>query len=308
MQRYLFNRVVQSLFVLLGVLILVFFLLRVTGDPVSLMFSGKMRYVSPQQIEDFRKSMGFDLPLPVQFLNYMKKALLFDFGDSFRYRLPATQLILERLPSTLRLSFLGLLIAVVVSIPLGVMAGVRPGSWWDQVARVLALISQATPSYWLGLILIIVFAVRLRLFPSSGSDSIKSYILPSLVLALASCGGLIRMTRSAVLEVLQEDYIRTAVSKGLQDGRIYFRHVLKNAAMPVITVLGLSLGAMISGSLYVETIFAWPGMGRLISEAITNRDFPIIQGVAFLASILVVVVSLLTDIVYTFIDPRIRYG
>ncbi len=308
MQRYLITRVFQSIFVLLGILLLVFFLLRITGDPVNLMFASKMRYVSPTQIEAFRKSMGFDLPLSVQFINYFRKAFTGDFGDSFRYGLPAMKLILERLPSTLRLAMFGMAISLIVSIPLGVMAGVRPGSFWDGFARTLALTSQTTPSYWLGLILIIIFAVKLRWLPSSGSESFKYYILPASVLALASTGGLIRLTRSAVLEVLQEDYIRTALSKGLRDRVIYFRHVLKNAALPLITVIGMSLGGMISGSLYVETIFAWPGMGRLISEAITNRDFPIIQAVAFMASLIVVSVNLLTDVVYTFIDPRIRFG
>jgi ABC-type dipeptide/oligopeptide/nickel transport system permease component len=289
-------------------LLLVFILLRASGDPVKMMFSGRIRNVDPQTVEEFRHAMGFDLPLPVQFVNFFRKALVGDFGKSFRYRLPATQMVLERVPATLELAGLGFLIALLVSIPLGVMAGVRPGSAWDVVARTIALISQATPTYWFGLVLISVFAVQLRWFPSSGNESLKHYVLPGSVLALASMGGLIRLTRSSVLEVLQEDYIRTAVSKGLRDDIVYFRHVLRNAALPVVTVIGLSLGGLIGGALYVETIFAWPGMGRLMADAVGLRDFPIIQAMAFLASLLVVIVTLLTDIVYTFIDPRIRYG
>lgn len=197
---------------------------------------------------------------------------------------------------------------MLVSVPLGVMAGVRPGSAWDAVARSLALLSQATPTYWFGLVLIFLFAVELRLLPSSGSDTWRHYILPASVLALASMGGLIRLTRSSVLEVLQEDYIRTAISKGLRDEIIYFRHVLKNAALPLVTVIGMSLGGLLGCALYVETIFAWPGMGRLVSEAVSLRDFPIIQAMAFLTCTLVVLVTLLLDVVYTFIDPRIRFG
>lgn len=308
MQRYLIARLIQSLFVLLGVLMLVFFLLRATGDPVKLMFSGRIRDVSEAQIEEFRQAMGFDLPLPLQFVNFFKKALVGDFGKSFRYKLPATQMIFERLPATLRLAGLGLVITLFTAIPLGVMAGVRPGSAWDVIARTLALFSQATPSYWFGLILISLFAVKLGWLPSSGSETLRHYIMPASVLALGSVGALIRLTRSSVLEVLQEDYIRTAVSKGLRDDIIYFRHVLKNAALPLVTVVGLSLGGLISGSLYVETIFAWPGMGRLIAEAVGLRDFPIIQAMAFFTSVLVVTLTLLTDVIYTFIDPRIRYG
>ncbi len=308
MQRYLLTRFIQSIFVLLGVLFLVFFLLRVTGDPVKLMFSGRLRNVSEEQIQEFRHKMGFDLPLPLQFVNYFGNAFRGDFGKSFRYKVPATGIILERIPATLKLASLSLLITLIVSIPLGVMAGVRPGSAWDVVARTIALFSQATPSYWFGLIMISFFAVELRWFPSSGSETLKHYVMPSTVLAMASVGALIRLTRSTVLEVLQEDYIRTAVSKGLRDDIIYFRHVLRNAALPLVTVIGLSLGGMISGSLYVETIFAWPGMGRLITEAVSLRDFPVIQAMAFLTSALVVTVTLITDIVYTVVDPRIRYG
>jgi ABC-type dipeptide/oligopeptide/nickel transport system permease component len=308
MQRYLLKRVIQSVFVLLGVLFLVFFLLRMTGDPVKLMFSGRLRDVSEEQIQEFRRKMGFDLPLPLQFVNYFSNAFRGDFGKSFRYKVSATDIILERIPATLKLASISLLITLVVSIPLGVMAGVRPGSAWDVIARAIALFSQATPSYWLGLVMISVFAVQLRWFPSSGFETSRHYVMPAIVLSLASVGALIRLTRSTVLEVLQEDYIRTAVSKGLRDDIIYFRHVLRNAALPLVTVIGLSLGSMISGSVYVETIFAWPGMGRLITEAVGLRDFPVIQAMAFLTSLLVVSVTLLTDVVYTLVDPRIRYG
>jgi ABC-type dipeptide/oligopeptide/nickel transport system permease component len=308
MQRYLFNRIIQSILVLLGVMCLVFFLLRIIGDPVAMWFSGRTRDIDPETIAAFRKSMGFDLPLPIQFLNFLGKAVRGDFGHSFLYKLPATQMVLERIPATLKLASLSLFVSLMVSIPLGVMAGVRPGGAIDAVARTLALISQATPTYWLGLVLISVFAVDLHLLPSQGSDTWRNYILPTTCLALSSMGGLIRLTRSSVLEVLQEDYVRTAVSKGLRENAIYFRHVLRNAALPLVTVIGMNLGGLIGGALYIETIFAWPGMGRLVATAVGMRDFPIIQAMAFLTCLIVVSVTLLTDVAYTFVDPRIRYG
>ncbi len=308
MQRYLMNRVIQSILVLLAVMCLVFLLLRVIGDPVQMWFSGRTQQIDPETIEKFRESMGFDRPLPVQFVSFMSKAIVGDFGNSFRYKLPATQMVLERIPATLKLTSISLLFALLVSIPLGVLAGVRPGGAIDTIARTLALISQATPTYWLGLILIWVFAVSLHMLPSSGSESWRNYILPVACLSLSSMGGLIRLTRSSVLEVLQEDYIRTAVSKGLREKAIYFKHVLVNAALPLVTVIGMSLGGLLGGALYIETIFAWPGMGRLVSDAVGMRDFPIIQAVAFLFCLIVVVVTLLTDVIYTFVDPRIRFG
>jgi ABC-type dipeptide/oligopeptide/nickel transport system permease component len=308
MQRYLLNRIIQSALVLLGVMCLVFLLLRIIGDPVQMWFSGRTREIDPETIAQFRKAMGFDLPLPIQFLNFMRKAVVGDFGNSFRYKLPATTMVLERIPATLKLTSISLLVALVVSIPLGVLAGVKPGGAIDSIARTLALISQATPTYWLGLILISIFAVKLRWLPSSGSESWRNYILPVSCLALSSMGGLIRLTRSSVLEVLQEDYVRTAVSKGLRDNVIYFRHVLVNAALPLVTMIGMSLGGLLGGALYIETIFAWPGMGRLVSDAVGLRDFPIIQAVAFLFCLIVVSTNLLTDVIYTFVDPRIRYG
>ncbi|MBN1535462.1 MAG: ABC transporter permease [Anaerolineales bacterium] len=308
MNRYLFNRIIQSILVLLGVMCLVFFLLRIVGDPVQMWFSGRTREIDPETIAEFRRSMGFDLPLPVQFINFMRKAIVGDFGNSFRYKLPASMMIIERIPATLKLTSISLLVALIVSIPLGVMAAVKSGGIIDDIARTLALISQATPTYWLGLVLISIFAVKLRWLPSSGSENWKHYILPVACLALSSMGGLIRLTRSSVLEVLQEDYVRTAVSKGLRKNVIYYRHILVNAALPLVTVIGMSLGGLLGGALYIETIFAWPGMGRLVSDAVGLRDFPIIQGVAFLTCLIVVCVNLLTDVIYTFIDPRIRYG
>ncbi|MFQ5854147.1 MAG: ABC transporter permease [Anaerolineae bacterium] len=305
MQRYLLSRLAQSLLVLFGVLVLVFMMLRLTGDPASLMVS---REAPPEQIEELRKAMGFDRPLIVQFVDFAAGALTGDFGNSLHYRLPAMPLILERLPATIHLASVALLMAVVVGIPLGVIAGSNPGSAWDSIGRVFGLLGQSTPNFWLALLLIILFAVNLGWFPSFGRDEPKSVILPAFALSVFTMGQLVRLTRSAVLEIRGEDYIRTANSKGLAPRRIYVRHVLRNAAIPLVSVLGVQFGYLLSGSIYIETIFSWPGLGRLLADSIGVRDFPMVQAIAFFTSVVVVALNLLTDVAYAVIDPRIRYG
>ncbi len=305
MQRYLLSRLVQSLLIILGVLVLVFFMVRLTGDPVSLMVS---REATPEQREAFRRAMGFDRPLAVQFLEFAYNAIRMDFGNSLHYRLPALPLILERVWPTIQLATAALLMAALIGIPLGLVAGSNPGSSWDSLARVLGLVGQSTPNFWLALLLIIVFAVKLGWFPSFGRDYASSVVLPGFALSVFSMGQLVRMTRSAVLEIRGEDYIRTANSKGLSPRVIYVRHVLRNAAIALVSVLGVQFGYLLSGSIYIETIFAWPGLGRLLADSVGVRDFPMVQAIAFFTSLVVVALSFLTDILYAWIDPRIRYG
>lgn len=305
MQRYLLSRLAQSVLVLFGVLLLVFFMVRVTGDPAQLMMP---REASPEDIAAFRKAMGFDRPLIVQFLDFVKGAAVGDFGSSLRYRLPALPLILERLPATIELATAALVLAIAVGVPLGMIAGTRPGSVWDAIARVIATIGQTTPNFWLALLLIFFFAVYLGWFPSFGRDQgLRSVVLPAIALGLAPMGKLARLTRSAVLEVMTRDYVRTAYAKGLPPRMVYTRHVLRNAAISLVSVLGVEYGYLLSGSIYIETIFAWPGIGRLIADSIGVRDFPLVQAVAVFTSIVVIVIYLVTDVAYTFIDPRIRY-
>jgi peptide/nickel transport system permease protein len=305
MQRYLISRLGQSVLILVGVLVLVFFMLRMTGDPASLMVS---REASPEQIEAIREAMGFNRPLYIQFFDFARKAIVGDFGNSLHYRIPAMPLILERLPATVQLASVALLMAVVVGIPLGLIGGFNPGSFWDSLARLLGLLGQTVPNFWLALLLIILFAVKLGWFPSFGRDEPKSVVLPAFALSVFSMGQIVRLTRSAVLEIRGEDYIRTANSKGLRPRIIYLRHVLRNAAIPLVSVLGVQFGYLLSGSIYIETIFSWPGMGRLLADSIGVRDFPMVQAIAFFASIVVVVLNLLTDVAYAWLDPRIRYG
>jgi peptide/nickel transport system permease protein len=212
------------------------------------------------------------------------------------------------LPATIQLAGVGLLMALVVAIPLGLIAGSMPGSAWDAVARVIGLLGQSIPNFWLALVMILLFAVRLGWFPSFGRDELKSVVMPAFVLGLPTMGALVRLTRSSVLEIRGEDYIRTAYSKGLRPRLVYVRHILRNAAIPLISVIGVQFGYMLGGSIYIETIFSWPGMGMLLEQAIGHRDFALVQALAFFTSVVVVLLNLLTDVAYTMVDPRIRYG
>ncbi len=314
MQRYILSRLFQSFIMLVGVLFIVFFMLQLTGDPVALMVS---RNASPEQVEELREELGFNRPVMVQFADFISKAVRGDFGMSLRHNQPAMELILERLPATVELASIALLFAMVVGIPLGLLGGANPGSIWDALARGTGLIGQTIPNFWLALILIMVFAVNLGWFPSFGRETwqfmglalpTKSVVLPAFALGLFTMGQLVRFTRSAVLEIKNEDFVRTAYSKGLADWRVYVKHILRNAAIPLISILGVQFGYLLSGSIYIETIFSWPGLGNLLAESIGNRDFALVQAIAFFTSLVVVSLNLTADIAYGMADPRIRYG
>lgn len=305
MQRYLLSKFGQSILLLFGVLVLVFMMLRVTGDPASLMVS---RNASPEQVEAFRVTMGFNRPLMVQFWDFISKAVVGDFGNSLHFKSPALQLVVEKLPATLELALVGLILAVLIGVPIGLIGGFNPGSKIDSLGRFLALMGQSIPDFWLILILILVFGVWLGWFPTFGRNELKSVVLPGFVLGLPVLGQLTRLTRSAVLEVRGEDYIRTAYSKGLLPRTIYFKHVFRNIAIPLVSVIGVQFGYMLGGSIYIETIYAWPGMGQLLQLAINWRDFPLVQTIAVFTSIVVLGLNLLTDLAYAALDPRIRYG
>jgi ABC-type dipeptide/oligopeptide/nickel transport system permease component len=305
MQRYFLSKLGQSVLLLFGVLLLVFFMVRVTGDPASLMIS---REASPEAVEAFREKMGFNDPILIQFGRFLSGAIVGDFGNSLHFKSPAMPMVMERLPATVQLAGVALLMAMVVGIPLGLVGGFTPGSAVDSLGRGLALLGQSIPNFWLALILILIFAVRLEWFPSFGRDELKSVILPAFVLGLPTMGQIVRLTRSAVLEIRGEDFIRTAHSKGLEPRTIYVKHVLRNVAIPLVSVIGVQFGYMLGGSIYIETIFSWPGMGQLIEQSVGWRDFPLVQAVAFFVSMVVLLLNLLTDVAYAAIDPRIRYG
>ncbi len=305
MQRYFISRLLQSVLLLFGVLLLVFIMVRVTGDPAALMMP---REASPEVVEAFREKMGFNDPTLVQFGRFISKAVTGDFGNSLHFKTPALPMVVNRLPATVQLALTGLIFAVAVGIPLGLVGGFNPGSVIDNIGRLLALLGQSVPNFWLALIMILYFAVRLRWFPSFGRDEWKSVIMPAFVLGLPVMGQVVRMTRSSVLEIRGEDFIRTAHSKGLMPNTIYIKHVLRNVAIPLVSVIGIQFGYMLGGSIYIEFIFSWPGMGQLLQQSIGWRDFPLVQALAVFTSAIVLMINLLTDMAYAIIDPRIRYG
>jgi len=305
MQRYFISRLAQSVLLLFGVLLLVFIMVRVTGDPAALMMP---REASPETVEAFREKMGFNDPTLVQFSRFISKAVTGDFGNSLHSKTPALPMVVARLPATVQLAVTGLIFAVMVGIPIGLVGGFNPGSAIDNLGRLLALLGQSVPNFWLALIMILYFAVKLRWFPSFGRDELKSVIMPAFVLGLPVMGQMVRLTRSAVLEIRGEDFIRTAHSKGLLPGTIYIKHVLRNVAIPLVSVIGIQFGYMLGGSIYIEYIFSWPGMGQLLQQSIGWRDFPLVQALAVFTSAIVLGINLLTDMAYAIIDPRIRYG
>ncbi len=315
MAGYLLSKLFQSIATLVGVLLIVFFMLRLSGDPTALMVS---RDATAEQMAIARQELGFDRPVLVQLGDFLAGALVGDFGTSMRYRQPATKLILARLPATVELATAALLLALLLGVPLGLLAGSNPGTVWDLVGRGIGLLGQTVPGFWLALILILVFAVNLQWLPSFGRETwalccgirlpTGSIVLPAFALSVFTLGQLVRFTRSAVLEVRGEDYIRTARSKGLTGRHIYLAHILRNVAIPLISLVGVQYSYLLSGSIYIETIFSWPGLGNLLAEAVGNRDFPLVQALAFFTSVVVVLLNLLTDVAYALVDPRIRYG
>lgn len=305
MYRYFAMKIVESILLMIGVLALVFFMLRLTGDPVSLMIS---REASPEQVAAFREAMGFNRPLIVQFWDFFSHGIAGDFGKSLHFKTPAMPLVIERLPATVELASVGLLFAVSIGIPLGLLAGFNPGKPIDSFGRLLALLGQSVPNFWLALIFILFFGVQLGWFPTFGRDQPHSVVLPAFVLGLPALAQFVRLTRSTVLEVRSEDFVRTAHSKGLTPRVIYIKHVFRHVAIPLVSVTGVQFGYMLGGSIYIETIFAWPGMGQLLQMAVGWRDFPLVQAIAVFTSAVVIALNLFTDLAYALIDPRIRYG
>ena len=304
MTSYLVRRGWQSGLVLLGVSFVVFLILHLTGDPALLLLPPDS---TAEDIAKFRRAMGFDDPWPVQYLRFLKGAVRGDFGESVRHGEPAMGLVVERLPATFELAGAGLLIALSLAIPAGIVSAVRRNTVVDYVSTVVALLGQAMPTFWLGIMLILVFSVRLSWLPSSGRGDIEHLILPAITLGLFTTARITRLTRSGMLEVLGQDYIRTARAKGVGEPPVVWKHALKNASIPIVTIVGIELGTLLGGSVITETIFAWPGVGRLSVQAIFNRDYPVVQAAVFLLASTFVIVNFLVDIVYTYLDPRIRF-
>ena len=304
MGAYLLARLGQSLLAMACVLVLVFFMVRLTGDPSVVMLPQE---ATTADVASFRSAMGFDRPLSVQFWEFVRKAATGDFGKSLQYRTPARALITERLPATMELAVAGLAFAVAVAVPLGTLAATRPASVWDWLAQAVGLLGQALPGYWVGLILIIILSVHLHLLPVAGRSGWASLIMPMVTIAMGLLGRLTQLSRSVMLETLRQDYVRTARSKGLGRGAVHYRHALKNAAIPLLTVIGINFGYLLGGSVLIESVFAWPGIGRLAAQAVFQRDFPLVQAVAFFSSLIVLGVNLVTDLLYGVVNPLVRY-
>jgi len=300
---YLFQRLAQGILVLLGVTTIVFGLTFLSGDPaVTLAPLNTTR----EELELFRQRMGLDRPVPVQYADFIASAVQGDFGESFRYHEPAMGVVLERVPATLRLTVVAILFSLLVSVPLGVLAAVHHNGPIDAIARFLALLGQSVPSFLLGIVLILVFAVGLRWLPSSGGAGWQSLILPGITVGGFSAALLTRVLRSSLIEALGQEYVRTAYAKGLSRRAVVLRHALRNAALPFVTLLGLQVGFLLSGAIVAETIFSYPGMGRLAVEAIATKDIPVVQAFVTVAAAIVVLVNLGVDLAYRAIDPRIR--
>jgi ABC-type dipeptide/oligopeptide/nickel transport system permease component len=303
MRAYLLRRLFQSTFVLFGVSVVVFLILHLTGDPALLLLPPD---ATAEDVERFREQMGFDDPVAVQYLRFLRGALRGNFGESLRHGEPAMGLVLERLPATFELAGAGLLIAVCVAVPAGIVSAVKRNTALDYVSTVLALLGQAMPTFWLGIMLILLFSVQLGWLPSSGRGELAHLVLPAVTLGLFTTARITRLTRSGMLEVLGQDYIRTARAKGVSEQPVVWKHALRNASIPIVTIIGIELGTLLGGSVITETIFAWPGVGRLSVQAIFNRDFPVVQAAVFILATTFVVVNFLVDITYTYLDPRIR--
>lgn len=307
MQRYVIKRLLQSIFVLFGAATVVFFIVRLTGDPVTLMLSPSATVEDAQLL---REQLGLDAPLYAQYFSFMANLLKGDLGVSLRFNEPTWNLIVERLPATLELASTALIFALVIAFPLGIASATRRGSWIDNIGSVITLLGQSVPVFWLGMLLILQFSVELRWLPSYGRvpGSWQHLILPTITLGMFSAALTARMLRSAMLEVLNMDYVRTAKAKGLARSKVVYKHVLRNALVPVITIIGIQMGTLLSGSVVTETVFAWPGIGRLVINAIETRDFPLVQACIIVISGIFIVINLLVDVFYAVIDPRVQYN
>lgn len=306
MKAYLLRRLLLLIPIVVGTVSLVFLLIHlIPGDPVDLML-GETAQIADR--EALRRTLHLDEPLGRQYLRYIGGVVHGDLGLSIHARRPVMALVFERYPATLQLTAAALLIALALAVPLGVAAAVRQHTVVDYASTLFALIGLAVPNFWLGPLLIVFFALWLDLFPVAGYEGWSSLILPALTLGLGMSAILTRMTRSALLEVVRQDYIATARAKGLARGTVVWKHALKNALIPIITVIGLQMGGLLAGSIITETIFAWPGLGRLTLQAIQARDYPLVQGCVLTIALTYVMVNLLTDCLYAWADPRVRLG
>lgn len=299
------KRLLHGLISILGASVTIFLISRLSGDPLALLLPAD---APPQVIEATRRHLGLDQPLVAQYLVFLGHAVTGDFGNSYRWQEPALGLILERLPATVELALAALGFSIAMAVPFGVLSAVYRGSWFDRFAKVFAMLGQAMPNFWVGLLLILFFAVQLNWLPAFGRDSWNSLVLPAIALGWYPVAAQTRVVRSAMLDVLDSDYIRMGRAMGLPERVLIWKYALRNAAIPLVTILGVYFAAMLGGAFVVEVIFAWPGVGRTVVEAVFARDFPVVQAGVMLTSVLFVLSNLMVDLSYGLIDPRIRHA
>jgi peptide/nickel transport system permease protein len=311
MRAYITRSLLQSLIVVNGVLLIVFLMLHLTGDPAGVLMPVD---ATQEDLARFRRDMGFDRPLHVQYAYFLfghgeknRGVLRGDFGFSYRHEVPAMGLVVGHIPATAYLAVIAMVIALAIAIPAGIFSAVFRNTWIDHVSSVISMFGQSLPNFWMGLMLIIVFSVYLRWLPTSGFEGPQHVILPALTAGLYATARIMRMMRSTLLEVMGLDFVRTARAKGLAEASVIVRHALKNASIPVVTLVGLELGLLLSGTVVTEVVFAWPGVGFLTVDAIINQDYPVVQAAVTLLAIMFVGVNLTVDIVYAWLDPRISY-
>jgi len=305
MLQYILKRLWHTVYVIIGISMISFFFIHLSGDPVLLMLPGD---ASDQEIEELREQLGFNDPLYVQYFRFASKAIRGDFGESLYYHVPVMELVVERLPASLELAVAAMVFALVLAVPIGIISAVRRGSMMDMGSMLGALLGLSMPHFWLGIMLMLLFSVHLGWLPTSGRGTMAHLIMPAVSLGLSLMAMFARLTRSVMLEVLSLDYIRTARAKGLREEIVISKHALKNALIPLVTVAGMQFGFLIGGTVIIETVFAWPGLGRLVIQAIFSRDYPLVQAIVFVLSLLFVGMNLLVDILYVYLDPQISYS
>jgi peptide/nickel transport system permease protein len=302
--RFILRRLGEGAISILGASLIVFVTSRLSGDPVTLMLppdAPQSAFIAMQQ------TLGLDRPVAVQYGMFLEHALRGDFGQSYRWQMPASQLIVDRLPATIQLAVAGLVFSLIVAIPVGVLSAVHRGTWIDRLGRVFAMLGQAMPAFWVGLLLILAFAIQLDWLPAFGYGGLNHLVLPATALGWYPVAAMTRIVRSAMLDVLQADHIRLSRALGTPEALIVWKYAFRNAAVPLLTMLGVYFAAMLGGSFVVEVIFAWPGVGRTVVEAVFSRDFPVVQAGVLSASVMFVLANLLVDLSYGFVDPRIRH-
>ena len=305
MQRYIVTRIFYALISLVLLSMTIFCLVRVTGDPAILMAEPGAK---EEDLQAIRREFGLDRPWPIQYVTFVQSMIQGDFGTSIYYRIPAFDLYLQRLPASLELASVAMIISLILGIPIGILAAVRVNTWFDKIGNIFANLGLALPSFWVGLMLILLFAVYLQMLPSAGSGTVKHTLMPAFSLGWVFAASHMRLARSAMLEVLGSEYVKLARIKGLSETLVIAKHAFKNAIIPVLTFAGINLALIVNGAVVVESVFAWPGIGRLLYEGIAFRDFPVVQVTVIMGGLMIVVVNLVVDILYAYIDPRIHYG